>query len=155
MSLIAVKRFLFLDREMKLKEFLKLLEEVTLCIWHLGDDNEVKVLGEWLKALKDVRKNPCFYFHSNEMYEGKEYSEAGVLFCKYGKVVVTHKKKNKSDGFPVNPTGEEMIDGFAIMPQWAREQDRQEDVQKVLETLSEEIQDALFSDKIEVKIIKD
>jgi hypothetical protein len=155
MSLIAVKRFLFLDREMKLKEFLKLLEEVTLCIWHLGNDKEVEVLGEWLRVLKDVRKHPCFFFHSNEEYEGKQYAEACVLFCKYGKAVVTHKKRNKSDGFPVSPTGEELIDGFAIMPQWAREQDRQEDVQQILETLAEEIQDALFSDKIEVKVIKD
>jgi hypothetical protein len=133
---LQTKRF-FLEREMTIAELLDLLSEILIS-YLPANQEEYKFMDEWDTAISAAKKQPSFYFHSNGYYEQEdlEYFESCLLHVNSGMLTILHKKQKNNHSFPIATTGTEKIDGFAILPPWAREEDKNEKIENFLKELA-------------------
>ena len=133
---LQTKRF-FLEREMTIAELLDLLSEILIS-YLPANQEEYKFMDEWDTAISAAKKQPSFYFHSNGYYEQEdlEYFESCLLHVNSGMLTILHNKKKRNNSFPITPNGTEEINGFAILPPWAREEDKNEKIENFLKELA-------------------
>lgn len=144
---LETKRF-FLKKGKTINDVLNIIKNAT-CILAEKDYSKKVFLSNWYSYAEKSKKQPRFFFHANISYEfkGKEIEgiEACLLSLSSGMLTVFKQKNDSSDVFPITPSLKTQIDGFAILPPWSREIDKNEEIEEFLNWFSKELESFIES----------